>query len=584
MRPGDFFGAVIFEYAEAPLVQAVEGADGVVAETPVVDDLAGAQISLGGAFHERIRMDLLAPVYFTSLGAESREGPALGDIRLSTMISLLPPEDVESGAGGLGLGVMGHLDVPSGDASRFLGRGTTGGGGKFAATYEFPGVTLTADAGVEASPTLELDNLRGGAWAVGGFGIGVLARETAGITLEAIAKTPVTPSTVSGTGLQAEGVLSVRGAGRSGVGWMFGGAAGLTEGAGVPSFRAFLGLSFGHHEPRPISDVDTEGYLVVRDGCPLQLETENGYKDEDGCPDQLGALSIDTRYDGRSWPATVELTGPDTTEVIEVGVEGFVREKALPGTEWRAVADSGDCLRGVGRATVGEEGTALVVEMERVFEAAVRLTVLTPAGEPVPSAKAIWQSDVQHCLPEGLTTITDGSALVDVGPGTHRLNVSADGFSAEETSVEAIAGQTSEVVVLLKPTRVRVEAERIVILEKVFFETGKAVIKPESYNLLDEVATTIATNPQIGRVQIGGHTDNQGSESFNQRLSQQRADSVKTYLMGKGVDPVRLVARGFGESQPIDTNRTPTGRENNRRVEFDLLDPQPADTEGGGAP
>jgi outer membrane protein OmpA-like peptidoglycan-associated protein len=578
MRPGDFFGAVVFEYAEAPLVQAVRGDQGVVAENPVVDDLVGAQLSLGGAFHERIRMDLLAPVFFTSLGPDERAGPAMGDIRLSTMISILPPEDVESGAGGFGLGVMGHLDVPSGDASRFLGRGSTGGGGKLAATYEFPGVTLTADAGVEGSPEIALENLQGGAWAVGGFGIGVLAGERTGLTLEGIAKTPMRPSTVSGTGLRAEGVLSVRGSSPSGVGWVLGGAAGLTEGAGVPSFRAFLGFGFGHHEPRPIADVDTEGGLTVRDGCPLQLETVNGYKDEDGCPDQLGALSIDVRYDGRSWPATVELEGPDGVEILDVGVEGAVRDKALPGTEWRAVADSGDCLRGVGRATVTEDGTALVVEMDRVFESAVRLTVLTPAGEPVPEARAIWQSDeTPHCVPTALTTITDGSALVDVGPGEHRLNVSAEGFSAEETVVEAVAGSTSEVVVLLKPTRVRVEAKRIVILEKVFFETGKAVIKPESFPLLDEVATTIATNPQIGRIQIGGHTDNQGSESYNQRLSQQRADSVKEYLVAKGVPAVRLIARGFGESSPIDTNRTPTGREVNRRVEFDLLDPQPGE-------
>ncbi|MEZ4318978.1 MAG: OmpA family protein [Myxococcota bacterium] len=572
MRAGDFFGAVVFEYAEAPLVQAISGDAGIVAESPIVDDLVGGQISIGGAFHERLRMDLLAPVYFTSLGPDGREGPTMGDVRVSTLVNLLAPEDVQSGAGGFGIGLVGHLDLPSGDADRFLGRGTAAGGGRVAATWEFPVATITADAGVEGSPAIDLGNLQGGPYATGGLGLGLLVRDKAGVTLEGIARTPLARSSVEGTGLQAEAVLSIRGRSRKGVGWMLGGAGGLTEGAGVPTFRAFFGLGFGHHEPPKISDVDTEGLLAVRDGCPLQLETVNGWKDEDGCPDQLGAMSVDIRFAGRSWPATVDLTGPAGTETVQVGAEGLVRD-AVPGSQWSATATTDDCLVGQGAAEAKEGGTALVVELQRVFDAPVRVSVLTPEGEPVPEAVAVWRSEERaHCVPEGVHQVVDGSLLQDVGPGDHILGITAEGYSSEETQVYAESGKVKDVIILLKPTRIRVEAKRIVILEKVFFQTGKAEIKPESFSLLDEVGTTILTNPQIGRVEIGGHTDNQGSESYNQRLSQQRAEAVRTYLIAKGVPGTRLVAAGYGETRPIDTNRTPAGRERNRRVEFNLVD------------
>ncbi|MCB9676161.1 MAG: OmpA family protein [Alphaproteobacteria bacterium] len=572
MRPGDFFGSVVFEYAEAPLVQAVEGEAGLLAENPVVDDLVAGNISVGAAFHERLRLDVLAPVYFTSLGPEGRMGPAMGDIRMSAMFSLLPPEDVPSGAGGFGAGIIGHLDAPSGNAGRFLGRGRIGGGGKIAATYELPVATFTADAGIEASPGLDLENLVGGPYAVGGAAIGVVVRRKAGVTLEGIVRSPLSASDVAGTAMQAEGVLSVRGRSQKGLGWTVGGSAGLTEGAGTPVFRAFLGFGFGHHEPPQVADVDTEGRMGVRDGCPLQPETKNGWKDDDGCPDKLGAMSVEARFDGRTWPALVDLTGPKGTEQIEIGDEGVVRD-AVPGSQWSATAVTTDCLAGEGKATAREGGTALVVELKPVFDARVKVLVLTPAGDPIPEAVAVWRNEkTPHCVPDGVHMVQRGELVQDVGPGTHVLSVTAEGFTSEETQVTTTSKRLQEVIVLLKETRIRVEEKQIVILDKVFFETAKAVIKPESFGLLDEVATTILTNPQVGRVEIAGHTDNQGSESYNQRLSQQRAESVREYLIGKGVDPQRLVAAGYGETRPIDTNRTPTGRERNRRVEFNLLD------------
>ncbi|MFT4627435.1 MAG: OOP family OmpA-OmpF porin, partial [Myxococcota bacterium] len=73
-------------------------------------------------------------------------------------------------------------------------------------------------------------------------------------------------------------------------------------------------------------------------------------------------------------------------------------------------------------------------------------------------------------------------------------------------------------------------------------------------------------------VEVAGHTDSQGSDSYNQGLSQDRAASVRRYLMDKSVSADRLLSRGYGETQPIATNKTAAGREQNRRVEFNLID------------
>ncbi|HEY4222937.1 MAG TPA: OmpA family protein, partial [Myxococcota bacterium] len=107
-----------------------------------------------------------------------------------------------------------------------------------------------------------------------------------------------------------------------------------------------------------------------------------------------------------------------------------------------------------------------------------------------------------------------------------------------------------------------------------YFDSGKATIKQESLHVLDDVAKVLLENPDIGRIQIQGHTDSRGGESYNMGLSQARTESVRTYLLGKNVPAARLDAVGYGLTRPIATNDTPEGREKNRRVEFVLIDNQ----------
>jgi OOP family OmpA-OmpF porin len=105
------------------------------------------------------------------------------------------------------------------------------------------------------------------------------------------------------------------------------------------------------------------------------------------------------------------------------------------------------------------------------------------------------------------------------------------------------------------------------VLERIHFDTGKWDIKPDAYPALDEVLAVLENNPVL-RVEIEGHTDNVGSEAYNQKLSANRARAVMEYLVKKGVQPERLSSAGYGLSRPIAPNDTPEGRAKNRRVEL----------------
>ncbi|MCA9494241.1 MAG: OmpA family protein [Myxococcales bacterium] len=192
---------------------------------------------------------------------------------------------------------------------------------------------------------------------------------------------------------------------------------------------------------------------------------------------------------------------------------------------------------------------------------------------PVQNATSRWVSANPECVPTGLTLSDDrGMIAHEIAHGTHKLVVTAPERMVVEQDVVLVPGDDKVIRVRLGTSKIVVEKEQIRILEKVQFETAKAVIRPESFGLLDEVAAVILANPDLGRVEVAGHTDDRGSDAYNQKLSEDRARSVAEYLAGKGIDPARLVSVGYGETRPLETNRTTTGREANRRVEFNLID------------
>jgi outer membrane protein OmpA-like peptidoglycan-associated protein len=122
---------------------------------------------------------------------------------------------------------------------------------------------------------------------------------------------------------------------------------------------------------------------------------------------------------------------------------------------------------------------------------------------------------------------------------------------------------------------VRFAGTQIITLKPIHFETSSAVIKTDSESILQEMAAVITSHPEIVQLSIDGHTDSKGVPVKNLKLSQDRADSVRTFLIGLGISPERLVARGYGDTLPIADNALPEGRTKNRRVEFNILSTSP---------
>jgi outer membrane protein OmpA-like peptidoglycan-associated protein len=126
---------------------------------------------------------------------------------------------------------------------------------------------------------------------------------------------------------------------------------------------------------------------------------------------------------------------------------------------------------------------------------------------------------------------------------------------------------------------VEVTGTHIRIRQTVYFRTNRAIIQPRSYAILDTVAQVLRDYPTI-KLEVQGHTDDRGRDSYNLRLSQERADAVRDYLVQAGIDAARLTSRGYGETRPIESNRTRAGRSSNRRVEFLRTDANAAAAEG----
>jgi OmpA-OmpF porin, OOP family len=119
----------------------------------------------------------------------------------------------------------------------------------------------------------------------------------------------------------------------------------------------------------------------------------------------------------------------------------------------------------------------------------------------------------------------------------------------------------------LKPALVVVTNCEIKITQQIHFAFNKAIIRPESYPVLNAVVDVMNKNPDI-KIEVQGHTDNRGSASYNMKLSNRRAASVKLYLVEHGISPDRLTSHGYGFTRPLVPNDTPQDRALNRRVQF----------------
>ncbi len=142
-----------------------------------------------------------------------------------------------------------------------------------------------------------------------------------------------------------------------------------------------------------------------------------------------------------------------------------------------------------------------------------------------------------------------------------------DGVNDEEDKCPNLKGVPENQGCPIIPEEIK---KRISVAAKnILFETGKSILRTSSFKGLNDVAKIMSENPEI-ELAIDGHTDNVGADAYNQTLSENRANAVKKYLVSKGVDESRIAATGYGETKPIATNNTATGRQQNRRSELTL--------------
>jgi outer membrane protein OmpA-like peptidoglycan-associated protein len=166
-------------------------------------------------------------------------------------------------------------------------------------------------------------------------------------------------------------------------------------------------------------------------------------------------------------------------------------------------------------------------------------------------------------------TDREGIYTIEVTPGTYRVEARNEEYVEKLVPVVIEDGKT--VLQNFALRRIPKKGE-VITLRGINFDFNKATIRPDSYYILDEAAQVMKEIPEL-KVQIEGHTDSKGSDEYNQKLSESRANSVRHYLISKHqIDPLRVTAVGRGEKFPVADNETEEGRALNRRIDFVILE------------
>lgn len=164
-----------------------------------------------------------------------------------------------------------------------------------------------------------------------------------------------------------------------------------------------------------------------------------------------------------------------------------------------------------------------------------------------------------------------GSFLLCIPTDTnYAININLDGYLFHSENF-TINHSHSDLEPFVKNIKLQpIKNDVVVVLKNIFFDTDKYNLKDESFAELVKLTELLVNNPSL-KIEIGGHTDNRGTKEHNRALSQNRAKSVYDYLLGKGISASRLSYKGYGDSNPIATNETEDGRQQNRRTEFKVI-------------
>jgi len=484
-------------------------------------------------------------------------GDGFGDMRLNLKLRILDRE-----AYPVGLALVPSLLLPTGEAGIFASHGKMSILPKLVIDWDLGsrvgmalnlGARLREKRSLERSVSFEDENgqlhtlaredpIILGNELLFGFGLGVqVFKERLEFILESFGSSPLEG------GAQRANPLEVLAAFRfflSGNSYLSLGAShGLMAAYGDPDLRLFAGILF---EPST-GDRDGDGLPDDIDSCPDDPEDKDLFEDQDGCPD------LDNDKDGIL----------DINDLCPNDPEDFNRFEDHDGCPDDTRDRDGDGVVDSKDLCPDEP------EDQDNFQDEDGCPDLDNDGDGIPDRHDDCPDQAED--PDGFKDEdgcpeldNDGDGILDRRDRCPNKPENFNGIEDEDGCPEA-------------PKKIVITGGKIRALEKIYFETSKAVIKSESYEILSQVAETLQANPQISKVEIQGHTDSRGKASYNLRLSERRAAAVRTHLIEQGVEGARLVARGYGEEEPIDPSENVQAYSKNRRVEFVIL-------EEGGSP
>ncbi|MBX2796491.1 MAG: OmpA family protein [Myxococcales bacterium] len=293
----------------------------------------------------------------------------------------------------------------------------------------------------------------------------------------------------------------------------------------------------GCRDMDPYEDDDGDGIINLEDGCVDEPEDLDGHADEDGCPE----TSEDTDGDGI-------VNAVDACPEAPEDLDAFADTDGCPDLD----NDNDGILDMVDQCTMVAEDRDDWDDEDGCPDPDNDLDGIPDVNDACPNEPGVRDRDGCPLQDSDKDGVADANDRCPDQPETRNDYLDEDG--CPDTP----------------PSNVKVTRTRVQIKEMVQFETASATLLPTSDRILDDVVQVLRDAPYLS-VRVEGHTDSNGSDSTNMRLSQSRAESVMRYLRGAGIESGRLTAMGFGETRPIDTNRTSSGRAKNRRVEFHIL-------------
>jgi len=306
---------------------------------------------------------------------------------------------------------------------------------------------------------------------------------------------------------------------------------------GSPDIRGFLAFIF---EPS-IGDLDGDGIKDDVDKCPTEPEDFDDFEDEDGCPDPDndgdGILDVDDKCPNE----------PEDKDGVED--EDGCPDPDIFDRDGDGIPDNVDKCPDEPEDRDGFEDEDGCPDPDNDKDGILDVDDLCPNE---PEDKDGFEDEDGCPDPDN-----DKDGILDRDDECPNEPETVNGYQDEDGCPDK--------------GRVIVHKGKIEILDKIYFETAKAVIKPVSFPILNAIAATLRGNPDILLVEVQGHADERGTNAYNQDLTERRAQAVKRYLTNKGVESNRLKAKGYGEDKPVDPGHNEAAWSKNRRVEFVIL-------------